>query len=62
MKVWRVVPRTDKLGNQLWSLQYDVIWSDGHQYGLWREDRVFRNEARAMADLAFAGDMSGASA
>ena len=49
---WRVVPRTDKLGNQLWSQQYAVIWSDGNQYGPWREDRAFRDEARAMADLA----------
>lgn len=53
MRAWRVVPRTDKLGNQLWSLQYDVIWSDGSQYGIWREDRVFRDEGRAMDDLAF---------
>lgn len=51
-KVWRVVPRTDKLGNQLWSLQYDVTWPDGDRYGLWREDRVFRDEGRAMEELA----------
>ncbi|WJJ55533.1 hypothetical protein PROPHIT492_157 [Mycobacterium phage prophiT49-2] len=55
MKEWRVVPRTDKLGNQLWSLQYDVIWEwpEKRSYGLWREDRVFRNEERALADLAY---------
>lgn len=52
MKEWRVVPRVDAFGNQLWSLQYDVIWRDGSSYGLWKEDRVFRDEARAMADLA----------
>ena len=51
---WRVMPRTDNLGNQLWSLQYDVIWRGGISYGLWREDRVFRAEGRAMADLAVA--------
>lgn len=51
-RAWRVVPRTDKLGNQLWSLQYEVIWRDGSRYGLWNEDRVFRDEARAMDDLA----------
>ncbi|WPH57676.1 hypothetical protein [Mycobacterium phage WXIN] len=53
MKVWRVEPRVDKLGNQLWSLQYDVIWRDGRQYNIWNEDRVFRSEDRAMEDLAF---------
>jgi hypothetical protein len=53
MKQWRVVSREDKLGNLLWSLQYDVIWLDGSQYGLWREDRVFRDEDMAMTDLAF---------
>lgn len=53
MKEWRVVPRTDNLGNHLWSLQYDTIWPDGTQYGLWREDRVFRDEDMALADLAF---------
>ncbi|SKM19961.1 Uncharacterised protein [Mycobacteroides abscessus subsp. massiliense] len=55
MKEWRVVPRTDKLGNQLWSLQYDVIYlfPEPKRYNLWREDRVFRNEGRALADLAY---------
>lgn len=53
VRQWRVVPREDRLGNELWSLQYDVIWPDGSQYGLWREDRVFRDEDMAMADLAY---------
>ena len=51
MKVWRVVPRIDKLGNQLWSLQSDHVWPDGTRYNLWTEDRVFRNPGRAQADL-----------
>lgn len=53
MKLWRVVPRTDNLGNQLWSLQYDIVWSDGTSYGIWREDRVFRDERRADEDLHY---------
>lgn len=58
MKDWRVVPRQDNLGNQLWSLQYDVIWEwpENRRYGLWREDRVFRDEGRAMEDLALCLD------
>lgn len=60
MKAWRVVPRIDNLGNQLWSLQYDVIWSDGRQYGLWREDRAFRDEGRALADLAYVQSLEAA--
>lgn len=50
-----MVPRTDKLGNQLWSLQYDVIYQfpELKRYNLWREDRVFRNAGRALADLAY---------
>lgn len=57
MRVWRVVPRTDKLGNALWSLQYDVLWCDGAQYGLWKEDREFRDEGRALDDLAVVREM-----
>ncbi len=53
MKVWRVEPRVDNLGNQLWSLQYDVIYSEGVGYGLWREDRVFRDREHAMEDLVY---------
>ena len=59
-RIWRVVPRTDTLGNQLWSLQYDPMFSgeDGDvTYGLWREDRVFRNEERANKDLEHARRM-----
>ena len=57
MRIWRVVPRTDRLGNQLWSLQYDVVWSyetGDVTYGLWREDRVFRDARRAFEDLKYA--------
>lgn len=50
MRVWRVVPR-ESLGRTVWSLQYDTIWQDGSQYGLWKEDRVFRDKDMAMADL-----------
>lgn len=53
MRVWRVVPRVDKLGNNLWSLQYDPVFSDGKRYGLWEEDRVFRDLDMALADLAY---------
>ena len=51
MRVWRVMPRTDNLGNNLWSLQYDRVYSDGERDGLWREDRVFRDLDMALADL-----------
>ncbi|AMW63888.1 hypothetical protein I5J47_gp65 [Mycobacterium phage Arib1] len=51
-RAWRVMPRTDALGNQLWSLQYETIWRDGSRYGLWREESVFRDEGRALAELA----------
>lgn len=44
MRVWRVVPRVDNLGNALWSLQYDT--GPG-----WEEDRVFRDLDMALADL-----------
>lgn len=48
-----MVPRVDKLGNNLWSLQYDRVYSDGERDGLWREDRVFRDLDMALADLAY---------
>lgn len=53
MRVWRVMPRTDNLGNNLWSLQYDRVYSDGERDGLWREDRVFRDLDMALADLTY---------
>lgn len=53
MRVWRVVPRVDNLGNNLWSLQYDTVYRDGKRYELWKEDRVFRDIDMALADLTY---------
>jgi len=55
-RIWRVVPRTDSLGNQLWSLQYDPVFSgeDGDvTYGLWQEVRPLANSsALALVSIA----------